>query len=191
MAIAALVLGIIGLVLSFVPCLGMYAMPLTILACIFGGLGMKNIQGKGMAIAGLVCGIIGTLIAAFWLYSYLTIKQAVDQANKDLDRDMKELKKDIDKQAKDMEKEMNKPTPSGGGGGAMPAECEDLKKEFEKAEKCEKLGDIRSTYKEAAQAVDDSFKSMSGAGPDAMKAMADGCKASADGVREAMKAAGC
>ncbi len=83
MAIAALVLGILGLVLSFVPCLGMYAMPLTILAIILGGLGMKKVQGKGMSIAGLVMGVIGTLVAGWWIYAYMSVKQGIKDGSFD------------------------------------------------------------------------------------------------------------
>jgi hypothetical protein len=67
-AIAALVLGISGLLLCFV------AVP-AILAIIFGVLAMKEIKrsagtvsGRGMAIAGLVLGIVGIISAVvFWI----------------------------------------------------------------------------------------------------------------------------
>ena len=57
MAIASLVLGI----LSFIFC------PLSILAIIFGAIGMGKPQGKGMAIAGFVLGLVAVVlwIAAF------------------------------------------------------------------------------------------------------------------------------
>lgn len=59
MAIASLVLGILGL---FLPGLG-------ILALIFGGIGISKANqgagGKGMAVAGLVLGILGTLVLLY------------------------------------------------------------------------------------------------------------------------------
>ena len=72
MAIAALVLGIVGFFLNI----------LGILAIIFGAIGMsqtgrnKNLGGRGMAIAGLVLGIIDilfwviviALIGSFWTF---------------------------------------------------------------------------------------------------------------------------
>jgi hypothetical protein len=65
MAVAALVLGILGLVFSWVPFIGWI---LVILAVIFGAVGVRNPQGKGMAIAGLVLGIIGiALKVLFWI----------------------------------------------------------------------------------------------------------------------------
>ncbi|GAB6989616.1 DUF4190 domain-containing protein [Paenibacillus pini] len=59
-AIAALILGI----LAFTPYVGII---LGILAIIFGALALKEIkvkneQGRGLAIAGLVCGIVGTIL---------------------------------------------------------------------------------------------------------------------------------
>jgi hypothetical protein len=53
MIIAALVLGIVGTVVALIPCLGMYAIPLTLLAVVFGALSIKREQGRGMAVAGL------------------------------------------------------------------------------------------------------------------------------------------
>ena len=101
MPIAALVLGIVGLVLSLVPCLGMYAIPLTLIAVILGALGMKAPTGRGMAIAGLVCGIIGTCVAGWWIYAYLTVKTASEDGLKQLEKDLKAA---VDKEYKEMKK---------------------------------------------------------------------------------------
>jgi hypothetical protein len=86
MGIAALVLGITGLLGSFIPCLGMYAIPLTALAVIFGAIGMRGSKdprassGRGMALAGIICGGLGTLIAAYWIYLYFTIAPGLEQS---------------------------------------------------------------------------------------------------------------
>jgi hypothetical protein len=86
MGIAALVLGIVGLLGSFVPCLGMYAIPFTVLAVLFGVVGVRPSRdpraqsGRGMALAGLICGGIGTLIAAYWIYLYITIVPGLNQS---------------------------------------------------------------------------------------------------------------
>src|SRR5688572_24971917 len=64
MAVTGLVLGIIGLVLCWIPFLGWL---LALLGVIFGALGVSKAnkiqgRGKGMAIAGLVTGVIGLLL---------------------------------------------------------------------------------------------------------------------------------
>ncbi len=112
MPVAALVIGIIGLILSLVPCLGMYALPLTLLGVIFGALGMKKEKGKGMAIAGLICGVIGTLIAGWWVYAYLTIKAEVEDPNSELNKGIEQVEKDLKEAAKEMEKNQPKATPA-------------------------------------------------------------------------------
>lgn len=63
-SIASMVLGIVGLVCC---CIWWIAIPCSILAIIFGILGKKK-GGKGMAITGLVLGII-----AIALYAILTL----------------------------------------------------------------------------------------------------------------------
>ena len=71
MAVAALVCGIVGLVFSFVPIIGVIAWPLVILGIIFGGVGLSKanqVPGapKGMAVAGLTCSIVGLVICIIW-----------------------------------------------------------------------------------------------------------------------------
>jgi len=68
-AVTALVTGIVGLVLSWVPGLDLV---LAIVAITFGSLGWhyanaRSLAGKGMAIAGLVMGIITAVIFAILL----------------------------------------------------------------------------------------------------------------------------
>jgi hypothetical protein len=67
MAIAALVLGILGIVLFFIPFVGMIP---GILGIVFGAVALRAVKrggaGRGMAIAGLVCGAIGTVICLIW-----------------------------------------------------------------------------------------------------------------------------
>lgn len=64
MAIAALILGICSLVFSWVPFLGIGC---GIAATILGGIGKgKNPDKRGMAIAGLVMGIIGIVLGVIF-----------------------------------------------------------------------------------------------------------------------------
>lgn len=70
-AIIALVCGILAVILSLIATstvLFIVALVLGILGIIFGAMGMKEAKasgtGKGLAVAGLVCGIIGTVVCA-------------------------------------------------------------------------------------------------------------------------------
>jgi hypothetical protein len=68
MSIAALVCGILGIVGSWIPVVCYFTLVLAILGIVFGAKGMKKSkesgQNKGLAVAGLVLGIIGTAFAA-------------------------------------------------------------------------------------------------------------------------------
>lgn len=66
LAIAALVCGICGIVLGWlpVPFVGLVLLVLSILGIVFGIKARKVCPSKGMATAGLVLGIIGTCISA-------------------------------------------------------------------------------------------------------------------------------
>lgn len=67
MSIAALVCGILGIIGSFIPVVCYFTLVLAILGIVFGAKGMKNAKitntGKGLAVAGLVLGIVGTSFA--------------------------------------------------------------------------------------------------------------------------------
>ena len=79
MAVAGLVLGIIGLVLFFVPFI---CQILALLGIIFGALGMgkaKKIGGKGngMAVTGLILGVLAMIVSiAFIFYAMNQAKRA-------------------------------------------------------------------------------------------------------------------
>lgn len=66
MAIAALVCGIVGIVGSFIPYVSYVAPLCAIAGIVFGALALKRIkageepESKGLAIGGLVCGIVAT-----------------------------------------------------------------------------------------------------------------------------------
>ena len=68
MSIAALVCGILGIVCTFLPYVSYIAIVLAILGIVFGAKAIKlakeNQEPTGLAVAGLVLGIIGTVISA-------------------------------------------------------------------------------------------------------------------------------
>ncbi|MFC4075469.1 hypothetical protein [Salinithrix halophila] len=74
LATAALVLGIIGLVIGIIPFVGWLVFPLWILAIIFGAIGARKKIKKGQAIAGIVLGT-GTFVlkVGFWILMLIGI----------------------------------------------------------------------------------------------------------------------
>jgi DNA-directed RNA polymerase subunit M/transcription elongation factor TFIIS len=64
-ATASLVMGLLSLPFAF--CCALFAVPLSLGAIVTGAIGMKNENGKGMAITGLILGILGLVFFAFVL----------------------------------------------------------------------------------------------------------------------------
>ena len=62
MAVASLVLGIVSSVFSFIPAADLFGGIMGIVGIVLGALARKNPDKKGMATAGLVCSIIGTVL---------------------------------------------------------------------------------------------------------------------------------
>jgi hypothetical protein len=70
--VASGVLGIVGLVLSFIPVLDFIGVVLAILAVILGAVGIQRANaadgaGKGMAVTGLVCGLVALAIGLLFI----------------------------------------------------------------------------------------------------------------------------
>ncbi len=67
MAIASLVLGILALLMSLIPFIGVIAWILAPLGLIFGFIAIGKPSGKGMAIGGLITSGLGLLICIGWV----------------------------------------------------------------------------------------------------------------------------
>ena len=109
MHIAALVLGIIGLLVSLVPFVGMYALPLTALALIFGLVTLK--KKKGMAIAGLALGVVGSGLAGYQIYAWQEAKRAIEAGLRD-GMSEESIKASLDQALKESLSQETAPTPA-------------------------------------------------------------------------------
>lgn len=89
LGIAGLVLGIVAVVFSFVPCLGAYAFFPGIIAIVLSAISMSQANKanapKGLAIAGLVCSIVGTSIAAWQWYTLNKAASAIKEGIESID----------------------------------------------------------------------------------------------------------
>lgn len=82
------VLGLIGLLFSFIPLIGVIAWPLVILGIIFSAIGLsRTIKGaatnKGLSIAGLVLSILGLVMCVVMAAAF---SKAVDEVNEEANR---------------------------------------------------------------------------------------------------------
>jgi hypothetical protein len=98
MGIAALVCGIVSAVLAFSYFGAIVGFVLGIIAIVLGILGRKKIQWKGLATAGLVLGIIGTVLSAVLFMTCVACAGALGRIGTELlnNPDLQELKDTID-----------------------------------------------------------------------------------------------
>lgn len=67
-ATTAFVLGLIGLIIGFIPYIGWFMAPVWFLAIIFGLIGMRKPYKRGTSIAGLILGLLGAIYKiGFWV----------------------------------------------------------------------------------------------------------------------------
>jgi hypothetical protein len=86
---AGFVVGIIGLVFSFIPIIGVIAWPLVILGIIFSAIGFTRASkgratNKGLAIAGLVVSIVGLVMCILWV---AVLNKAADDVEQEANRE--------------------------------------------------------------------------------------------------------
>lgn len=78
------VLGLVGLLISLIPLLGVLAWPLVVLGVIFSALGIARVRkgtatNKGLAIAGLVVSIVGLAACVLWAFVINTADNALEE----------------------------------------------------------------------------------------------------------------
>lgn len=92
LGLIGLILGILAAVISFIPCLGIYAIFPGFIGIILSSIGLRKVK-KGLAIAGLICSVIGTGVASWQIYE-------INQVSPELEKELKELE-NLDNDLKD------------------------------------------------------------------------------------------
>ncbi|CAM1346784.1 SH3 domain-containing protein [Tenacibaculum insulae] len=97
LAITGLVIGILALIVSFVPCFGIFAIIIGIIGLIFSTIALilasKNNYSKGLIIAALLTSLIGCSIA-YW--QKVKMENAIENLTKDLEEETNQFKKDTE-----------------------------------------------------------------------------------------------
>lgn len=89
MAVASVILGIIGAVIGFIPILGVPAIICGILAIVFGAKGWSKANrlpghpDKALAIAGVILGVVAV---ALGIVGIVAVTSAVNELNRDLEQ---------------------------------------------------------------------------------------------------------
>ena len=83
MSVAALVLGILAIILAWFPVGSYIAVVLAILALIFGIIGVRRKAGKGMAVTGIVLGAISlvasVVMSVIWTFGFIAVSECIDE----------------------------------------------------------------------------------------------------------------
>ncbi|WP_051325358.1 DUF4190 domain-containing protein [Glycomyces tenuis] len=104
-AVTALVLGIIALVLAFIPVVNLISFALGVIAIIFGIVGLvtgrKRHAGRGMSLTGIILGVLALAVAVLM---YVLVFDAVDDKCKEEGHsgDLQECVEDLDSELTDM-----------------------------------------------------------------------------------------
>ncbi|NOY38513.1 MAG: hypothetical protein GXO83_13185 [Chlorobi bacterium] len=115
--IAALVLGIIALLIAFIPCIGMLALIPGVIGIVFAIVGLNQAAqanaAKGLVVAALVISILGTTIAVVWVFalssSSFMIKNNLEKITREFNKEFsKEYGKPFDEAIQETSKNLEK-----------------------------------------------------------------------------------
>jgi hypothetical protein len=88
MGIAGLVLGILAAVLSFIPCVGTFAIVPGLIGVILSAVGMNQAgkagASKSLALAGLICSIVGCCLACYQIYLFAAVGSEMKKGYEEL-----------------------------------------------------------------------------------------------------------
>ena len=83
LGIAAFIVALVAIIISFIPCLGMYALVPGVIAIILAIIAFSQAKkgngSKGLIIAALIISIVGTSIAGWQLYVIMNAKSIIDE----------------------------------------------------------------------------------------------------------------
>lgn len=112
LGIASLILGIITVVLSFIPCFGFYAVYPGLIAIMLSFIAISRASKfnlpKDLAIAGLVCSIIGTSVAAWQWFNFKRKTNEVQEKFENFRKESKEKAENLSKEIKEKLENKNK-----------------------------------------------------------------------------------
>lgn len=77
MAIASLVLGIVSVLVVWIPIVGLLGTMMALVGLVLGILALKKPGGRGLAIGGIVCSGVSLAITVLWALSFLAFIGAV------------------------------------------------------------------------------------------------------------------
>jgi hypothetical protein len=104
MGIAALILGIFGIISAFIPCFGLFAIFFGSLAIIFGAVGLSQAKkgggAKGMPTAGLILGLLSTIFTILWTVVFAAAMSGslddIDDALNAWEEEVQEIQEDLE-----------------------------------------------------------------------------------------------
>ena len=88
LGITSLIIGVMSLMVSFVPCIGVIAVVPAIIGLLIGGVGLvvarSSNQGTGMPITGSIINVLAIVVVGLWFLLFAAIGEKAEQAKKDL-----------------------------------------------------------------------------------------------------------
>ena len=105
LGIAALITAIITFVLAVIPCMGVIAIIPGIIAIVLASVGLsqaaRNDSPRGVLVAGLVIGVIATMISFSWIFAVGKIASKADKWPGKIEGIVDEVKRDVLKDLED------------------------------------------------------------------------------------------
>jgi hypothetical protein len=133
LGVIALVVGLIGLLLSLIPCVGVIGIPVAAIGLICGFISLfvqRETTGRGMPIAGTIVSLVGVIISSLWLLLWVgAASKSKDMADQ-MRVQMEDAQRRADQAAKDAEEQRKKEEKELRDGKAITVTAQKLDKDY-------------------------------------------------------------
>lgn len=99
MGVAALIIGVLSLIVAFIPCLGLMASFTAIVAVVLGAIGISQASRaespKGLALGGLITGAVALLISIAQIVFFAGFSDRIDFFGGELEEALENVQRDV------------------------------------------------------------------------------------------------
>lgn len=87
LGIGSLILGIVGLIVAFIPCFGWFALLFSLVGIVLGFIGLSQAKKgngkKGLNIAGIVLSVLATILVVVWVVLFASAASTLEDLSQD------------------------------------------------------------------------------------------------------------
>lgn len=133
LGVIALVVGLMGLLLSLIPCFGVVGIPVAAIGLVCGFISLfvqRETTGRGMPIAGTIVSLVGVIISSLWLLMWVGVANRSKDMAEQMRVEAEEMNRRAQQAAQEAEEQRRKDEKELREGKALTVAADKLAKDY-------------------------------------------------------------